>query len=69
MPDLYYLVLWKSYLEEENTWEPSSVVIHLQKLISTFYKKHPEKPTTIFPPLDSILLMARPMVLKKQQPK
>ena len=21
LPGLYYLVLWKSYLEEENTWE------------------------------------------------
>ena len=22
LPGLYYLVFWKSYLEEENTWEP-----------------------------------------------
>ena len=26
---LYYLVFWKSYLEEKSTWEPSSIVIHL----------------------------------------
>ncbi len=29
MPGLYYLVSWKSYPEEENTWEPSSAVIYL----------------------------------------
>ena len=26
---LYYLVSWKSYSEEENTWKPSSTIIHL----------------------------------------
>ena len=26
LPSLYYLVAWKSYLEEENTWEPFSAV-------------------------------------------
>ncbi len=44
MPGLYYLVLWKSYPEKENTWEPSLAVIHLRKLISTFHNEHPEKP-------------------------
>ena len=29
MPGFYYLILWKNYPEEKNTWEPSSVVIHL----------------------------------------
>ncbi len=29
MLGLYYLVLWKSYSKEENTWKPLSVVIHL----------------------------------------
>ncbi len=68
MPDLYYLVLWKGYSEEENTWEPSSAVIYLRKLISTFHKEHLEKPTTTSPPLDSALSMAKPMV-SKDEPK
>ncbi len=69
MPGLYYLVLWKNYPEEENTWEPSSVVIHLWKLISTFHKKHPKKPTPTSPPLDSAPPMARPTISKKPKRK
>ncbi len=38
MPDFYYLVLWKSYPESQNIYEPSTAVIHLQKLINIFYK-------------------------------
>ena len=26
LPGLYYLVSWKSYPEEENTWEPASLI-------------------------------------------
>ncbi len=69
IPSLYYLVSWKSYLEEENTWEPSSIVIHLWKLISTFHKEHPEKPTATSLPLDSALRMARPTIPKKPKRK
>ena len=29
LPGLYYLVLWKGYPEEENTWEPTSAIEHL----------------------------------------
>ncbi len=67
MLGLYYLVLWKNYLKKENTWEPSLAVIYLWKLISTFYKKHPEKPGVTSLHLDSVLPMIRPTVLKKQQ--
>ena len=62
LPDLYYLVSWKSYPEEESTWEPFFAVMHLWKTISTFHKDHPEKPIATFPPLDSALSMAKPSV-------
>ncbi len=66
IPNNYYLISWKGYLEEENTWKPSSVVIHLWKLINTFYKEYPEKPTVTSLPLNFASLMARPTVPKKQ---
>lgn len=28
MPSFYYMILWKSYLEENNIWEPSAGVKH-----------------------------------------
>ena len=62
LPSLYYLVSWKSYLEEKSTWEPSSAVMHLRKIISTFHKDHPEKPTATSPPLDSAPPIAKPSV-------
>ncbi len=69
MPGLYYLVLWKGYFEEENTWEPLSAVIHLRKLISTFHKEHPEKLIATSPPLDSAPTMARPTIPKEPKQK
>ena len=59
---LYYLVSWKGYPEEENTWEPASAVQHLRKLISTFHRGNPEKPTVTSPPTDIAPPMARPTV-------
>ena len=59
LPGLYYLVAWKGYPEEESTWEPSLAVMHLRKMVSTFHKDHPEKPTAISALLDS----APPMVI------
>ena len=62
LPGLYYLVSWKGYPEEESTWEPSSAVMHLRKMISAFHKDHPEKPTTTSLPLNSAPPMAKPSV-------
>ena len=62
LPGLYYLAAWKGYLEEKNIWEPFSAVMHLRKMVSTFYKDHSEKPTAISAPLDSAPPMAKPTV-------
>ena len=62
LPGLYYLVSWKNYLEKESIWEPSSSVMHLRKMISTFHKDHLEKPMTTFPLLNSDPPMAKPSV-------
>ncbi len=67
LPDLYYLVSWKAYYEEKNTWEPALTMLHFCKLISTFRRDHPEKPTAIFPPIDSASVMARPTVKPKAE--
>ena len=69
MPGLYYLVLGKGYLEEKNTWKLLLAVIHLQKLISTFHKEHPKKPTAISSSLNFVLLMAKLTVPKKPKQK
>ena len=69
LPGLYYLISWKGYLEEENTWEPASAVQHLRKLISSFHKDHPDKPTATSPAIDSALPMARPTVKLTEPPK
>ena len=62
LPGLYYLVAWKGYPKEKNTWEPLSAIQHLKKLISSFYKDHPEKPTATSLPINSAPPMARPTV-------
>ncbi len=62
LPGLYYLVSWKSYPEEVNTWKPALAVLHLCKLITTFHRDSPEKPTATSPSMDSAPPMARPTV-------
>ena len=51
---LYYLVLWKRYPKEENTWELASAVQHLRKLISSFHKDHPDKSTATFLAINTV---------------
>ena len=62
LPRLYYLVAWKGYLEEKNTWESSSAIMHLRKMVSTFHRDYPEKPTAASAPLDSAPPMAKPTI-------
>ena len=64
---LYYLVSWKGYLEEENTWEPASAVQHLKKLISSFHKDHLDKPTVTSLAIDTAPPMVR-LTVKPAEP-
>ena len=68
LPGLYYLDSWKGYLEKENTWEPYSAVQHLKKLISLFYKDHPDKPTAISEAIDTTPSMAKPTIKPAAKP-
>ena len=36
LPGLYYLVAWKGYSEEKNTWKPILAVQYLRKLVNSF---------------------------------
>ena len=59
LPRLYYLVLWKSYPEKKNTWEPASAIQYLWKLVTAYYKNNPEKPTAISVPVNTAPPTAR----------
>ena len=60
LPEPYYLVLSKSYLEEKNTWEPTLVIKHLWRFVISYHKDNPEKPTATFISVNTIPMMARP---------
>ena len=62
LPGLYYLVSWKDYPKKENTWEPYSAVQNLQKLISSFHKNHPNKPTTTSETINTASPIVSPIV-------
>ena len=62
LPGLYYLVLWTEYPKEENTWEPASAVQQLRKLISLFYRDHPDKPIATSSAIDTAPSMTRPTI-------
>ena len=68
LPGLYYLVSWKGYPEEENTWEPASAIQHLRRLVTAYHKDNPEKPTATSVPVNTALPMARPTASPMTRP-
>ena len=62
LPGLYYLISWKNFTGEKNTWEPASAIQHLRRLVSIFHKEIPNKPIANSTPVDIALPMARPTV-------
>lgn len=58
--DLYYLVLWKSYLKKKDTWELILAIQYLKKLIITFPKGYSEKPIATLSLINIGSLMAKP---------
>ncbi|KAB5588482.1 Transposon Tf2-1 polyprotein [Ceratobasidium theobromae] len=41
---LYYLIKWKGYSEESNSWEPKEHVENSPELIRQFHRTHPHAP-------------------------
>jgi hypothetical protein len=39
---LKYLIKWKGYSHEENTWEPKKNLVNAEESITDYYKKHPD---------------------------
>ena len=59
LPGFYYLILWKGYPKEKNTWKPILAMLHLRKLISTFHQDYLEKLIATCLLIDSALPIAR----------
>ena len=59
---LYYLIAWKRYPEEINTWEPASAFQHLRKLINLSHKDYPDKLVVTSPAINTVPPIARPTV-------
>jgi hypothetical protein len=41
---LQYLICWKGYGPEEDTWQPKADVVNAPKLVRRFHQQHPEAP-------------------------
>ena len=62
LPSIYYLISWKGYPKDESTWEPTSKVQYLRKLVSIFYKNYLNKPKATFLFIYIALPMAKSIV-------
>ena len=64
---LYYLISQKSFSDEKHTWELALAIQHLWRLISTSHKDNLNKPTAISSPINTALLIARPIIKPRAQ--
>lgn len=62
LPELHYLVIWRSHLKEKNTYKSSSAIIQLWKMVNIFYKDYSEKVTIISAPFNSVPLITKVIV-------
>ena len=58
----YYLVSWKRYSKEENTWELVLAVQYLKKVIGPFHKDYPDKPTATSSAIHNVPPTIKPIV-------
>jgi hypothetical protein len=42
--DTQYLVKWKEYPHEENTWEPSKHLAGCEETVRQYHQRHPDRP-------------------------
>ena len=62
LPRFYYLVLWKSFSEKDNSWEPAMAIQPLQRLVTAYYKDKSKKPIATSALIDTAPPIARPIV-------
>lgn len=62
LPRLHYLIFWKKYLKEKNIWELVLAIQYFKKLMSSFYKDHPNKSTATSESIKMPLSIAIPIV-------
>ena len=56
--NFFYLVAWKSYLEEKNTWKLVMAVLYLGKLINLLHQDNFQNLPAIFLPINYALPIA-----------
>ena len=65
---LQYLVKWKGYGNEENSWEPVTNLKHSKELIAEFHRLHPQAPLNIARAFFSIPFRINPSLVVEDSP-